>query len=776
MANYKQCAWANFDLNFPPTNANIIRYGTLSHTIIGGSNSNYGEYYLLADGPVKLIWNTHGANQSLFMCSENNGVKIYRANVADNNDNVASVYETTVNKGTSEQVWIYAGIDGYYGTVSYDLAHSYDGSYPRVWMDIEGTDIPTYYHEDGRAKKLMEERCNDNNWNWSAVNTSSVNPSNNTFSVTVTATCETEPTPTPFSVIVTATCVEDTSDPNNKGGTSGTGGGTGIFDDSSDTIPLPTLPSVSSVDTGMVSLFRPTKSQLAALGEYLWTHITDFWENLQKLFSNPMDYFVAFNIFPVVPSVGTERAIHIGNWVSNVSMPPVLSQWYDFDCGEVTIPLYWGSALDYAPNTKIQLMLPFIGAVNIDTDEVMGQTLRLKYHIDLLSGSCVAMLSVSGSVLYQWTGECAVSIPLTGADWSRIYSAVVGAVGTAITGGIAAGAAGAAAGGATAALAGAQAADAAGNVGMAYSLINDTSKGVKGVVAMRESMQQAANMAIEAGKQAAEAPTKVGRAVKATRIANTVNNVIGQVMSGKHTISHSGSISGSAGMLGVQEAYLIIEYPNQSLADNYKHFVGYPSNIYAKLGTLSGYTECEQLIATGIAGLTDGEVADLIESLKGGVYLNFGSVTSKGTGITLYNYSCAPNTVGKAATVVDTLTGTFRDPVSISSPTFTIERGSPVGFNYVYIQAFDRFYYVSGVSADSKGLITVSCAIDPLETAANAIKNMDAIIKRQENRYNLYLDDGIFKAYQNPKHKLIKFPNGFKNFSYILALAGNSGS
>lgn len=73
-------------------------------------------------------------------------------------------------------------------------------------------------------------------------------------------------------------------------------------------------------------------------------------------------------------------------------------------------------------------------------------------------------------------------------------------------------------------------------------------------------------------------------------------------------------------MLGVRDAYLIIEYPNQSLAKNYKHFVGYPSNMYAKLSDLSGYTEVEQVIASGIWG-TDDELAELIEALKGGVYL-----------------------------------------------------------------------------------------------------------------------------------------------------------
>lgn len=585
--------------------------------------------------------------------------------------------------------------------------------------------------------------------------------------------------PTTEGVIVNV--IARLADPNQQGGTSTTGGGTGTFDDSSDNISIPELPSISAANSGLVTLFRPTLSDIHDLGSYLWTNITDFIENLQKLFSNPMDYFVAFHIVPCVPEVGIPRNIKIGLWNTNISMSPVISQWHEHNCGTVFLPEYWGSALDYAPNTKVSLFLPFIGSVALNTDEVMNQQINVTYRIDLLSGLCVAMVSATnpvdraGSVVYQYTGECSVSVPLTGADWSRIYAAGIGAVGTAITGGIGAAASGAAAGGATAALTGVQAADAVGNVGMAYSLINDTSKGVKGVVAMRDSMQQAANMAIEAGKSAASAPARVAKGVKLSRVANTVNNTIGSVMTGKQMIPHSGSISGSAGMLGVKRPYLIVEYPNQSLAENYKHFVGYPSNMYATLGTLSGYTECEQVIpSASYLSMNDTEIAELLDNLKNGVYLNFDKITNKGTGITLYQYGGSPNTIGKNATLVDTLTGTFRDSVSISNPVFTIERQSPIGFNYVYIEAFDRFYYVNGVSADLKNIVTVSCTIDVLETAGNSVKDFQAIIRRQENKYNLYLDDGIFKAYQNTKHKIIAFPNPFTDYSYILAIAGNS--
>ena len=447
-----------------------------------------------------------------------------------------------------------------------------------------------------------------------------------TSGVVVTVNASPNYTP-PSTNGVIVTVISRLLDPNQQGGTSVPGGGQGTFDDTSDVVPIPPLPTLSASGCGLVTLFRPSLSELQALGSYLWTNITDFIENLNKLFMNPMDYIISLNILPCNPSVSSPRPINIGSVTTSISMPPVVSQWYEFDCGTININEYWGSALDYAPNTKVSLFLPFIGSVTLNTDEVMGKRLGIRYRIDLLSGQCVAMVTVAGlvdqtgTVYYQYTGECAVSVPLTGADWSRIYSAAIGAIGAAVTGGIAAGAAGAAAGSATSALAGANAAEAAANTGMAFSMINDTSKGIPGVQQMRQNMIQASQMALDAGRQAASAPARVSNGIRSVRIANTVNNSIGYVTSGKGMVQHTGTVSGNAGMLGVKVPYVMIEFPNQSLAENYKHFVGYPSNMYARLGDLSGYTECEQVLAGSLVNQTDAEMSELVEALKGGVYL-----------------------------------------------------------------------------------------------------------------------------------------------------------
>ena len=424
--------------------------------------------------------------------------------------------------------------------------------------------------------------------------------------------------PNAETILVSAS--PSTIDTNDSGGTSESGGGHGTFDDTSDKIPIPSLPIISATNSGLITLFRPNLNKLQQLGAYLWTNLTDFIDNLNKIFTNPMDYMIALNIFPCLPPVDAERPIKIGSFTTTIYMPPVTSQWYEHDCGTIRINEYWGSALDYSPNTKISAFLPFIGSVQLNTDEVMNRTIGLRYRIDLLSGQCVAMITVDGTVYYQFTGECAVPVPLTGSDWSRTYAAVVGAIGTAITAGVAAGGIGLVNQTAGSMIA-ANSYNAAAQAGASWAALGaqGAARGTRGVVAMREQMNAAAQGAIENARNAAQGATRRANGLAAARLLGGASNAVNEVMNGKGGITHSGSISGSAGMLGVKQPYVLIEFPNQSLAENYKHYVGYPSNMEFTLGNLSGYTECEQVVI-GIPG-TDDELAELQEALKGGVYL-----------------------------------------------------------------------------------------------------------------------------------------------------------
>lgn len=98
--------------------------------------------------------------------------------------------------------------------------------------------------------------------------------------------------------------------------------------------------------------------------------------------------------------------------------------------------------------------------------------------------------------------------------------------------------------------------------------------------------------------------------------ANAANGAIAN----KPSFSHSGSMGGAGGMMGIQTPYLIIERPRQSVPANLNKFCGYPSNVNYKLFDLSGYTQVEYIHLDGFT-CTDAELKEIDALLKAGVIL-----------------------------------------------------------------------------------------------------------------------------------------------------------
>lgn len=141
--------------------------------------------------------------------------------------------------------------------------------------------------------------------------------------------------------------------------------------------------------------------------------------------------------------------------------------------------------------------------------------------------------------------------------------------------------------------------------------------------------------------------------------------------------------------------------------------------------------------------------------------------------ITFYQNKSDPRTVNKDITEVISMEGSFRSAVDVTAPVFTIKAGDLLNVNYCYIEKFGRFYYVENIKAVVTGLYEISCKVDVLMTYKEQFLPISAIIEKQESEYNLYLNDGTFKVYQNPMLATINFPAGFSAQSYVLAVAGS---
>lgn len=520
-------------------------------------------------------------------------------------------------------------------------------------------------------------------------------------------------------------------DPNiDKGGNSTPGGGKGTrpgppekFRPGGDTVPSQFADN-SAVNTGFLTIFVPTLAQINSLASFLWSEQPGNLDKIRKLFADPMDVIIGLHVIPFGISNVGQKEIMPGTIASGVTANYTTKQYYTKDMGSIAIEEYWGSCLDYAPYTRVNIFLPFIGTRTLDTDVVMGQTLHLYYTVEVTTGALLAQIEIADNVVYEFSGNCAMQIPVNGNDYRNAMQAAIGLAAT-IGAGIASGGA------------------------------------------------AAAPMAAATGVSEAAASAGVTAATVASIGAATAN----AVLNSKPTIERTGSLGGAAGYMGVQKPYLIIEYPEQCLPKDYMKFNGYPAYITATFGNLTGYTQCETVrFKSGRA--TEEERKEVIQWLQSGVVLGGTAPTkptalSAGIGLTGYQNGSEDLVVNKSLSLaLATQTIYLKKDTEITRPTIILSADT-INFNYCYIDAFDRFYYVTGVRNIGADRWEVDLRVDSLTSFSSDIDNSSGVISRQENDWNLYIDDGTFKVYQNRNIFIYNFTGEFTERSYILLVAGS---
>lgn len=352
---------------------------------------------------------------------------------------------------------------------------------------------------------------------------------------------------------------DDINNPYGEDGTSTTGGGDGDLPAGSegldfiDPTDIPDLPSLSGVATGFITMYNPSSAQLSSLGNFLWSGMFDL-DTYKKLFADPMQGIIGLGIVPVLPNSGGSRNIMFGNVDTGVNCSYLASQYAKKDCGAVNIQKYVGSFMDYSPYVKISLFLPYIGFVNLGTDDIMGGSINVTYNVDVLTGDCIAFIKHNTKgVLYAYHGNCLTNVPVSGQNYANAlknyYESVAGVI-PATTNGATGGPAGA-----------------------------------------------------------------IGGA-----IAGTLQSASNIILNSKPTFQRSGNIGGSAGIMGIQKPFVVIERPNISVPNNIQHYAGQTSNITMNLGVCSGLTIVDSVHLNGISA-TSQELKEIESLLKGGVIL-----------------------------------------------------------------------------------------------------------------------------------------------------------
>ena len=220
-------------------------------------------------------------------------------------------------------------------------------------------------------------------------------------------------------------------------------GGDGQIHNSID-VDFPELPPDMILGSGMIKVYVPTAQNLKDLTTWLYSRPDQIITNLKKIWANPIESIISLHIVPTVAPIGTTEEVKFCGIGTGISMPLLSTQYDTINCGSLqldsgtVVPAEYNSFVDYGAFTRVKLYLPFIGIVDMNTDDVVGANLSVKYNIDYFTGAVVAFVKSTksnssknieyNSVLYTYNGNFLLSAPITANNWGALYQSLVGTV------------------------------------------------------------------------------------------------------------------------------------------------------------------------------------------------------------------------------------------------------------------------------------------------------------------------------------------------------------
>lgn len=204
-------------------------------------------------------------------------------------------------------------------------------------------------------------------------------------------------------------------------------GGQGGYSLTSDNIGVPSLPSISAVDSGFVRVYDVSTAEMEALASELWT--PNFFNTIVKNFQSPFENIISLGIVPFTGLTGSQEQIQIGNYAATAVGNKLATTVYNIDCGNVNVQEFYNNWLDYDGYTDITVVLPLCGTVSVSPSEFMDGVMNIQYNFDIFSGAVIAFISCikNGleSVLYTKEGSIRTEIPISGANYASVYSTMI---------------------------------------------------------------------------------------------------------------------------------------------------------------------------------------------------------------------------------------------------------------------------------------------------------------------------------------------------------------
>lgn len=132
------------------------------------------------------------------------------------------------------------------------------------------------------------------------------------------------------------------------------------------------------------------------------------------------------------------------------------------------------------------------------------------------------------------------------------------------------------------------------------------------------------------------------------------------------------------------------------------------------------------------------------------------------------NFNGDSRQITKLMTNIVEVTGTLRDKCDILNPELLVKTDIR-NFNYVYIEEFNRYYYVKGVTQYRQGMWVVKLKVDVLMSYKDAILEFSGVVSRL-NDSDYVNGASVFDS--RDLHQRIDWNDELKLGSHILVAKG----
>lgn len=321
---------------------------------------------------------------------------------------------------------------------------------------------------------------------------------------------------------------------------------------------------------------------------------------------------IAAALLSIANQVGATPKTEIKTFTSTATALPSAGNPFTIDLGTCDCPTFYSSDFPFVDyDASVELYIPFIGTMSLDTQTVMGKSLHAYMSVDPITGAiyawCECTKDGSRVVVASGSGAFGVNTPITanqvGMAMAQIKNNAAqqrqAAIQSALTLGVGAFA------------------------GMDKNISSILSRNMTQAIS-----QRSANIAIATGRDYMDALSVGASQAAMTAIPNAIGANLNTGRANRQIAqANHNSITGSAGGSTADWScsytpYLKVITPDVHRAgEQYEHTYGVPTILSGTLSTFKGLTFCANPDVSSISTATDQEKQQIFGLLSGGVYV-----------------------------------------------------------------------------------------------------------------------------------------------------------